>query len=64
MKNFRIWALAVLMLSFMVSLSAASNYAQYYTNLPFEMEQVQEVIIPDYTVTLTDFGAVGDGETM
>ena len=64
MKNFRIWALAVLMLSFMVSLSAASDYAQYYTNLPFEMEQVQAVVIPDYTVVLTDFGGVGDGETM
>ena len=64
MKNFRIWALAVLMLSFMVSLSAASDYAQYYTNLPFEMEQVQAVVIPDYTVVLTDFGGVGDGETI
>lgn len=52
------------MLSFMVSLSAASDYAQYYTNLPFEMEQVQAVVIPDYTVVLTDFGGVGDGETM
>ena len=27
------------------------------------MEQVQEIVIPDYTVTLTDFGAVGDGKT-
>ena len=53
----------VLMLA-MVSSTFAGKYEGYYTNLPFELEQVQEVIIPDYTVTLTDFGAIGDGETM
>lgn len=53
-----VWMFAVLSSAF------AADYAQYYTNLPFEMEQVQPVIIPDYTVTLTDFGAVGDGGTL
>lgn len=42
----------------------AVDYEQYYTNLPFEMEHVQPVVIPDYTVNLTDFGAVADGQTL
>ncbi|MBQ1885517.1 MAG: glycoside hydrolase family 28 protein, partial [Bacteroidales bacterium] len=42
---------------------AQTKYSHYYTNLPCAVEQVQEVVIPDYTVTLTDFGAVGDGQT-
>lgn len=46
-----------------VSAYAQSPYDKYYTNLPCAVEHVQPVVIPDYTVTLTDFGAVGDGQT-
>ena len=51
-----------------VALVAVSAYAQnpydkYYTNLPCAVEHVQPVVIPELTVTLTDFGAVGDGQT-
>ena len=42
---------------------AQNPYDKYYTNLPCAVEHVQPVVIPDYTVTLTDFGAVGDGVT-
>ena len=46
-------------------LAVAQNpYDKYYTaDLPCAVEHVQPVVIPDYTVTLTDFGAVGDGVT-
>ena len=46
-------------------LAVAQNpYDKYYTSdLPCAVEHVQPVVIPDYTVTLTDFGAVGDGVT-
>lgn len=43
---------------------AQSPYAAYYNNLPIQLEQVQPVVIPDYSVSLTDFGAVGDGQTL
>lgn len=46
-----------------VSAYAQNPYDKYYTNLPCAVEHVQPVVIPDYTVTLTDFGAVGDGQT-
>ena len=46
-----------------VGLQAQTKYSHYYQDLPCAVEEVQEVVIPDYTVTLTDFGAVGDGET-
>jgi len=43
---------------------AQNPYDKYYTaDLPCAVEHVQPVVIPDYTVTLTDFGAVGDGQT-
>ena len=53
-------ALPFLML-FSIIVLAQNPYDKYYTNLPCAVEHVQPVIIPDYTVTLTDFGAVGDG---
>ena len=46
-----------------VNLQAQTKYSHYYTNLPCALEQVQEVVIPDYTVNILDFGAVGDGQT-
>ena len=45
-----------------VNLQAQTKYSHYYTNLPCALEQVQEVVIPDYTVNILDFGAVGDGQ--
>ena len=62
MKRVYSCLLSVMLLS--AGLVSAAGYEQYYTNLPFEMEQVEAVVIPDYTVTLTEFGAVGDGETL
>ena len=35
-----------------------------YSDLPFQMPQVKEPAIPSHSVTLTDFGAVGDGTTL
>ena len=42
---------------------AQSPYDKYYTDLPCAVEHVQPIVFPDYTVLLTDFGAVGDGQT-
>ena len=46
-----------------VTTYAQNPYDKYYTNLPCAVERVQPVVIPDYTVMLTDFEAVGDGQT-
>ena len=46
-----------------VGLQAQTKYSHYYTNLPCAVEQVQPIVIPDYTITITDFGGVGDGVT-
>ena len=37
---------------------------ELYAGLPFVMPRVQEPEIPDHEVTITDFGAVGDGTTL
>ena len=42
----------------------ASEFGALYENLPFEMPLLERPAIPDYTVALTDFGGVGDGQTL
>ena len=65
MTNFKTILFAVLA----VILSSCCKSGDYeferlYENLPFEMERVYRPQIPDYSVNLTDFGAVGDGVTL
>lgn len=53
-----------------VTLLANTAYGQtaagdtIYKNLPFRMEKVPEPVIPDYSVSITDFGGVPDGNTL
>ena len=42
----------------------AEDYAKHYQNLPVELKQVVEFTIPDNTVSIADFGGVGDGATL
>ncbi|WP_299230942.1 glycoside hydrolase family 28 protein [uncultured Bacteroides sp.] len=35
-----------------------------YEGLPFDMQQVQQPVFPEYSVNITDFGAVADGKTL
>ena len=41
----------------------ATDYGKYYQNLPVKMQQPEMPVIPDYSVNLKDFGAVGDGRS-
>lgn len=41
---------------------AVTNENSFYANLPFDMEPVERPSIPDRSVTLTDFGGVGNGD--
>lgn len=61
MKRF---LLSTVVAVFALCAMAESPYAKYYTNLPCAVEQVVPIQFPDYTVSLTDFGAVGDGQTL
>ena len=50
----------------MVTLSIttwADNYGQLYQNLPIAVSQPQAPSIPSLTISVTDFGAIGDGVT-
>lgn len=42
----------------------AANYERYYTDLPVELSMPHEVEIPDNTLSIVDFGGVGDGVTL
>lgn len=44
--------------------AGAANVDDTYDNLPFTMTQVATPSIPDYTVSLSDFGGKGDGKTL
>lgn len=46
-----------------VGLQAQTKYSHYYTDLPCAVEEVQEISFPDYTISIADFGGVGDGVT-
>ena len=41
----------------------ANNYGQLYQNLPIAVSQPQAPSIPSLTISVTDFGAIGDGVT-
>lgn len=42
----------------------AADYSGYYENLPIELTPVKAPAIPDYTVSIADFGGVADGVTL
>lgn len=44
-------------------LLAQQNQTSIYENVEFEMPQVNPPVIPDYSVSVSDFGGVGDGLT-
>ena len=54
----------ILMLLGIALMADAKDYAKYYQNLPTEVKPVVEVVIPDNEVSITDFGGVGDGQTL
>ena len=45
-------------------MAKAEDYKKYSQDMPVELRQVTAVAIPENTVTLTDFGGVGDGVTL
>lgn len=52
----------ILLLFVLLALSArAGDRAQYYRDLPFPLPEPEAPVIPDKTVSIKDFGGVGDG---
>ena len=47
-----------------LSATAANPYVKYTQQLPFQMGEVSAPVIPDRTVNLKNYGAVGDGLTL
>jgi len=63
MKTNRINLLCVALASFALSFNTASaqKTADTYKNIEFKMAEIQEPVIPNYSVNLKDFGAVNGG---
>lgn len=54
-------SIITLLLSTFGLTATASDYAKYYVNMPIDIQQATPPNIPDNTVKLTDFGAIGNG---
>jgi len=64
MKNILLkYLFAITLLSLSVSSQGQKDYKyEYlYKNLPFDMPRIEAPVFPDRTVSLTEFGAVGNG---
>lgn len=44
-----------------ISIEAKNVYDKYYNNLPFAMQRVKAPVFKNNTVSVTDFGGIGDG---
>lgn len=51
-------------LFFLTVVSQAQPYDSYYVNMPVEIARVKDVKVPDYRVSISDFGAVADAKTL
>ena len=57
--------ICMMLLAVTISAQAQVNpYKKYTEKLPFQMPEVSAPVIPNYTVNLKKFGAVGDGVTL
>lgn len=63
MKKLLSLTLVSLLFIFSSSLSAV-DYSHYYKNLPVDVKPVKMFSIPDYKVSITDFGGKGDAVTL
>ena len=61
-RSYRLLVAGLIAIAVCANTFAQSKYSHYYTDLPCNVEQVQPVVIPDYSVNLLDFGGVGDGD--
>ncbi len=51
-------------LAFLSLGASAQSYDKYYTDLPVDIARVKDVTVPDYRVSILDFGAASDGSTL
>ena len=46
------------------ALSSAQDYQTYYNQTPVTLTQPQQVNIPSLSITLSEAGGIGDGDTL
>ena len=59
----RILTFAVALTTAFTMLRAQSPYADYYANLPVEMQQVEPLAFRNVEINIANLGAVADGKT-
>lgn len=64
MKTHILTAILALTLFSTYGQGLSSSYTSYYQSLPLKMEEAQITRIPDLRVSISDFGAIGDGQTL
>ena len=62
-RTIKLTGILVLIFSF-ANIQAKNNYDYLYMNLPFSMSKVEEPVFMNNTVSVSDFGGLGDGYTL
>lgn len=57
-------ALSTIILCAIIMVVQAADYAGYYQGLPIELKQPEAPVIKDRRVSIADFGATGNGQTL
>lgn len=57
-------SLLIVAISFFSGIAIGKPLKAYFSKLPFPMPELTEPQFPEYTVSITEYGAIGDGHTL
>ncbi len=63
-RNLKKYLFSAIAFSAIAFSASAADYSHHYTDLPVKINQVKAFATPEYTVSIIDFGGIGNGITL